>query len=197
MSTARDDLSWLFGACESEMGVKSNFNSLILASKCGTKRTRLDADSGEPVNGAQEDLYNEDSLIDSIDAKRAASRLGATSRNRRIMAAYIRLEPAHQRVLEAAYEKVVVVPCMDRAIAGATAGFRGNRNTLNSLLAANWSTFADYYAAGLATDPNIGVDGAPDAAGGATYFNDGIHNTEAGATLSASYVIPGIDALQQ
>lgn len=100
---AREDLEWLFRTCESEMGVKSNFNSLILASKIGSKRTRID-DGGALVNGVQEDLHNEDAMIDALDTRRARSRLAATSKNRRVLAAYQLVRLEHQRVLELAFE---------------------------------------------------------------------------------------------
>jgi hypothetical protein len=102
--SARDDLAWLFGACESEMGIKSNFSSFLIASKVGLNLSRVDRDSGELVNGAQEQLEGEDAMIDAIDTRRARSRLAATAKNRRIMAAYQRLDVRHQRVIEAAFE---------------------------------------------------------------------------------------------
>jgi hypothetical protein len=101
-STHHDDLEWLFWDCESEMGYKSNFNSLILASKYGTKRTRIE--DGELVNGAQEDLFNEDTLIDAIDTRRAIGRMAAASKNRRVMAIYCALPARAKAVLEAYYE---------------------------------------------------------------------------------------------
>jgi hypothetical protein len=101
-STHHDDLEWLFWDCESEMGFRSNFNSLILASKYGTKRTRIE--DGELVNGVQEDLFNEDTLIDAIDTRRALGRMAAAAKNRRVMAIYCALPPRAKAVLEAYYE---------------------------------------------------------------------------------------------
>ncbi|WP_437489430.1 hypothetical protein WME75_10685 [Sorangium sp. So ce1014] len=101
-STHHDDLEWLFWDCESQMGFKSNFNSLILASKYGTKRTRIE--DGELVNGIQEDLFNEDTLIDALDTRRALGRMAAASKNRRVMVIYCALPPRAKAVLEAYYE---------------------------------------------------------------------------------------------
>jgi hypothetical protein len=114
------DLDWLFLECEAEFGIKSNFSSLILASKVGFKRARLD-DAGDLVNGAQEDFYNEDALIDAIDARRGRARLGAAAKNRRIMSAYRRLDVQQQRVLEAAYEARQLPPQVRQAL-GRAAG---------------------------------------------------------------------------
>ncbi len=100
---AADEIAWLFRECESLMGVKSNFDSGILAMKLGSSRKRLD-DGGDLTNGVQEDLYNEDSAIDQLDQRRAMSRRGATAKNRRILRAYSLVHPMHQRLLEAAFE---------------------------------------------------------------------------------------------
>lgn len=100
---AADEIDWLFRECEALMGVKSNFDSGILAMKLGSSRKRLD-DSGDLTNGVQEDAYNEDSAIDQLDARRAMSRRGATAKNRRILRAYSIVHPMHQRLLEAAFE---------------------------------------------------------------------------------------------
>lgn len=97
----QDEIEWLFAECESAMGVRSNFNSFIVACKLGSSRKRTD-DQGQLVNGAQEDVENE--LIDAIDSRKAMSRTAATAKNRRIMAAYCALHTSHQRVFEAAFE---------------------------------------------------------------------------------------------
>lgn len=121
--TAREDLTWLFGACESEMGVRSSFNSFILASQRG--------------DGAdQESLENEDTIIDALDDRMSASRLGAAGRNRRVMAVYQRVDVAFQRVLEAAYEARQYPPGI-RATFGELAGVAPLTPTARALPA--WS----------------------------------------------------------
>ena len=117
--TYRDDLEWLFWECESQMGLKSNFNSLILASKYGSKRIRID--DGEIINGVQEDLFNEDTLIDAIDTRRALGRLAATKKNRKVMLAFSRLNARHQRILSAFYEPKQFPPDV-RRVFGELAG---------------------------------------------------------------------------
>jgi hypothetical protein len=136
-STPKDDLTWLFSTCESEMGIKSNFNAVLLASKYGTKRTRVDKDTGELTNGVAEDAYNEDALIDSIDIRRGLSRLSATSKNRRVMQAYARLHVSHQRTLEHAYEARQLPPEVLQAF-GEASGVVPLTLTARSLTSFSW-----------------------------------------------------------
>jgi hypothetical protein len=51
------------------------------------------------------------------------------------------------------------------------------KNSLNNLLRTNWKTFADGFI-DLASDPNVGADGA---SANTTYFTDGIHLTTYGS----------------
>ena len=55
-NAAREDLAWLFSQCESEMGIKSSFGTFIRASQWGAARARVDGDTGDLTNGAQEEL---------------------------------------------------------------------------------------------------------------------------------------------
>lgn len=110
-----NEVEWLFTQCESEMGLRSNFNAMILVLKAGASRPRVDKDTGELVNGAHEDAFNEDALIDAIDTRAARSRFAATARNRRVMRAFTRLDTEHQLVFAAAYEPRQVPPQVRQA----------------------------------------------------------------------------------
>jgi len=153
----RTDLAWLFGACESEMGIKSNFASFIRASQYGVNKARVD-DSGETVNGVQEGFENEDAIIDALDAHRAASRLGAAGRNRRVMAAYGRLDVRHQRVLEAAYEPRQRPPQV--AALGELAGVAALTATARGLTCWSWAWFAGALTRGDAKAKAIKLEAA-------------------------------------
>ena len=139
--TLRTDLAWLFGACESEMGIKSSFGTFIRASQWGAARARVDGDTGDLTNGAQEELEGEDAFIEALDARRAAARLLATARNRRIMAAYHQLDVTHQRVLEAAYAARQYPPEVRQAF-GELAGVAPLTATARALPAWSWEWLA-------------------------------------------------------
>lgn len=104
------DMDWLFNNCESEMGIVSNFGSMIAVLKSGASIVRRDKDTDELVNGAQEAIANEDTIIDALDARRGPSRATATRRNRRVLATFRTLAPEHKRTFEAAYEARQVPP---------------------------------------------------------------------------------------
>ncbi len=74
--------------------------------------------------------------------------------------------------------KVIIIAILDRT------GQSANHDSLNALLSANWSQFADAYLSG--TDPNLYADGAN---ANATWFNstDKTHPTQLGYTTLGSY----------
>jgi len=112
----KEDLEWLFGESESEMGVHSNFSAIIMASKFGSKRTLSLVDGVREV--ADPFAENpEDAIIDVIDRK-PLGRLVATTKNRRVMRAYAGLLSKHKVVLEAAYEPKQVPPEVRRVFNG-------------------------------------------------------------------------------
>ena len=103
LNNPRADLAWLFGEAEALMGYRSSFGSMIEALKgCGGDVSA--GDDGALVNSFQVAIGGEDQMIDQLDARRSMSRLGATTKERRIMRAFRKLSPHHQLVLAAYHE---------------------------------------------------------------------------------------------
>lgn len=99
--TATDDLNWLYDHAEADLGVKSNFSALLLASKVGTKRTHIDEEGQRASVSLQDFETQETRLIDILDTKRGLSRRAASRKMTRVMRAFERLSPQHKAVLEA------------------------------------------------------------------------------------------------
>ena len=130
----RADLAWLFGESESLFGYRSSFQSMIDALKQGGGSVSK-GDDGALVNAGQLSLENEDTMIDGLDARRSMSRLGATTKERRIMRAFRLLTGEQQRALEVFHEPRQLPPDVERivgpvaklgaltATAGAVAGY--------------------------------------------------------------------------
>jgi hypothetical protein len=115
LNNPRADLAWLFGEAESLMGYRSSFSSMIEALKgCGGEVTA--GDDGTLVNSSQVAIGGEDQMIDQLDARRSMSRLGATTKERRIMRAFRKLAPHHQGVLAAFYEPRQLPPDVERVV---------------------------------------------------------------------------------
>ena len=99
-STAVDDLGWLFGAAESEMGIRSNFPAGLYTLVTGKQPAAADARGLPSV-----DVFAvEDSAIAAIDAQKHTSRAHAAARLTRVLRRYSRLPRWAKVVLEAAYE---------------------------------------------------------------------------------------------
>jgi lysophospholipase L1-like esterase len=93
---------------------------------------------------------------------------------------------AFSRYMRTQGAKVMVLPMLSR-----TGSYQGTtcdslHDQYNTLIAQNWSSFADSFVYGMLTDPNLTADGAY---ANTTYFqSDGIHPTLAGQQLIAGYV---------
>ncbi|MEJ0021442.1 MAG: 6-bladed beta-propeller [Candidatus Doudnabacteria bacterium] len=69
--------------------------------------------------------------------------------------------------------------------------FEADRQTVNSLLRANWPSFAD----GLSDIASSSVMGQPGEDSDTTYYHDGIHPTDAGYGILAGYVAAAIQKI--
>jgi|GEM_PF-4550659 len=88
--------------------------------------------------------------------------------------------------------KVVAMTVLPRTQSGLYAGFETDRQTINTLIRANWQTFSDALA-DVAGDSNIGDAGDQL---NTTYYNaDSIHMNDAGYAIIASYVANQINIL--
>ena len=92
------DIGWLFGAAESELGVRSNFPEGLyaLVTRRGAK--------AKPEWACANVASVEDSAIAAIDSQRRSSRARAAAKLRRVFVRYRRLPIWAKVVLETAYE---------------------------------------------------------------------------------------------
>jgi lysophospholipase L1-like esterase len=92
---------------------------------------------------------------------------------------------AHCKRLQQQGWKVVVVTMLDRS------GQDANHETYNNLIRANWRNYADALA-DAGADPVLGCAGC---SSNTTYFQDGVHPTQAGQNIVAGYVNNAVNSL--